>query len=77
MLADAKPSDTTENMVTYLLKTQRSEGHWIGQSCRPPLEESYFTRTTLSARSLRARRPAAQERQQVAPSLTSSSPSGW
>ena len=67
-LADAKPSDTTENMVTYLLKTQRSEGHWIGQSCRPPLEESYFTCTTLTVRSLRAF-AAESQREQVAAAI--------
>ncbi len=52
-LADAKPDATTEAMVAYLLKTQREEGHWTGQMCRPPLEESYFTATLLSVQGMK------------------------
>jgi tetratricopeptide (TPR) repeat protein len=52
-LVDRKPDKTTEAMVSYLLKTQRSEGHWTGQVSRPPLEESYQTCTVLSALGLR------------------------
>jgi tetratricopeptide (TPR) repeat protein len=52
-LLDRKPDKTTEAMVSYLLKTQRSEGHWTGQVSRPPLEESYQTCTVLSALGLR------------------------
>jgi N-acyl-D-amino-acid deacylase len=48
-LADWRPDDTTEAMVTYLLKTQHQDGYWTGQVVRPPLEESYFTATTLAA----------------------------
>jgi N-acyl-D-amino-acid deacylase len=40
-------------MVSYLLKTQRPEGHWTGQVSRPPLEESYQTCTALSALGLK------------------------
>ncbi len=47
MVAD-KPDETTEAMVEYLLKTQRPEGHWVGQVSRPPLEESYVTCTVLA-----------------------------
>jgi lipoprotein NlpI len=52
-LADRKPDKTTEAMISYLLKTQRAEGHWTGQVSRPPLEESYQTCTVLSALGLR------------------------
>jgi N-acyl-D-amino-acid deacylase len=47
-LADTKADKMTEAMVSYLLKTQRSQGHWTGQMCRPPLEESYLTCTVLA-----------------------------
>jgi N-acyl-D-amino-acid deacylase len=53
LLADAKPNETTESMVAYLLKTQRDEGHWTGQTCRPPLEESYLTCTVLAIQGIR------------------------
>jgi N-acyl-D-amino-acid deacylase len=40
-------------MVEYLLKTQRDPGHWTGQMCRPPMEESYQTCTTLAVQGIR------------------------
>jgi N-acyl-D-amino-acid deacylase len=52
-LADAKTSGTTEALVSYLLKTQREEGHWTGQVCRPPMEESYFTATLLAVQAMK------------------------
>jgi N-acyl-D-amino-acid deacylase len=51
-LADWRPDDTTEAMVTYLLKTQDKEGYWTGQVVRPPLEESYFTATVLATQGM-------------------------
>jgi N-acyl-D-aspartate/D-glutamate deacylase len=48
-LAGRKPDATTEDMVTFLLKTQRPDGHWASSSNRPPLEESSLTATALSA----------------------------
>jgi N-acyl-D-amino-acid deacylase len=53
LLAEAKPDDTTEALVAYLLKTQREEGHWTGQVCRPPMEESYFTATLLAVQAMK------------------------
>jgi len=53
LLADAKPDVTTEALVAYLLKTQREEGHWTGQVCRPPMEESYFTATLLAVQAMK------------------------
>ena len=47
-LADWKPDEITEAMVTYLIKTQHAEGYWTGQVSRPPFEESYFTATVLA-----------------------------
>jgi N-acyl-D-amino-acid deacylase len=52
-LAAGTTNATTEAMVEYLLKTQREEGHWTGQMCRPPLEESYQTCTVLAVQGLR------------------------
>ena len=53
ILAEAKASETTEAMVTYLLKTQREEGHWTGQVNRPPLEDSYVTCTVLAIQGMK------------------------
>jgi N-acyl-D-amino-acid deacylase len=48
-IAEAKPDDTTEAMVEFLLKTQRDDGRWAPPSHRPPLEESHFATTVLAA----------------------------
>jgi N-acyl-D-aspartate/D-glutamate deacylase len=48
-LAGRKPDEVTEAMVTYLLKTQETDGHWPTHGRRPPLEESIITSTALSA----------------------------
>jgi N-acyl-D-amino-acid deacylase len=48
-------------MVAYLLKTQRGEGHWTGQMCRPPLEESYQTCTVLAVQGIRKHASQAQQ----------------
>jgi N-acyl-D-amino-acid deacylase len=53
LLAESKADDTTEALVEYLLQTQREEGHWTGQMCRPPLEESYFTATVLALQAMK------------------------
>ena len=47
-LADSKADETTEAMITYLVKTQNADGHWEGQVKRPPLEESLVMATVLS-----------------------------
>jgi N-acyl-D-amino-acid deacylase len=51
-LAEWHPDETTEAMVTYLLKTQHQDGYWTGQVTRPPLEESYFTATVLATQGM-------------------------
>lgn len=48
-LVEWKPDETTEAMVTFLLKNQKEDGRWVFQSNRPPLEASYVTCTVLSA----------------------------
>jgi N-acyl-D-amino-acid deacylase len=48
-LAGWKPDETTEAMVTYLLKNQKEDGHWTFQTERPPLEASHVTSTVLAA----------------------------
>src|SRR5262249_42225340 len=62
-LADRKSDKTTEAMVSYLLKTQRPEGHWAGQVDRPTLEEYYQTCTVRSAVGLRRYATDAQRAQ--------------
>ncbi|HET6879717.1 MAG TPA: hypothetical protein VFI31_06170, partial [Pirellulales bacterium] len=47
-LADAPADETTEAMVTYLLKMQHDDGHWSRQTGRPPLEDSNVACTTLA-----------------------------
>lgn len=47
-LADAPADETTEAMVTYLLKMQHDDGHWSRQTSRPPLEESNVACSTLA-----------------------------
>jgi N-acyl-D-amino-acid deacylase len=48
-LVDWEPDETTEAMVTFLLKTQKDDGQWVYQTNRPPMESSYVTCTVLSA----------------------------
>lgn len=48
-LAEAKPDDLTEAMVTYLIKTQEPDGHWALHAIRPPAEESLVLCTVLAA----------------------------
>jgi N-acyl-D-amino-acid deacylase len=60
LIAEAPADNTTEAMIEALLKLQRPEGHWLGQTCRPPLEESYQTCTTLAILGLRKYATAAQ-----------------
>ena len=47
-LADAPADDLTAAMITFLLKTQAEDGHWQGQSVRPPMEESLAMCTTIA-----------------------------
>jgi N-acyl-D-amino-acid deacylase len=47
-LAEVAADETSEAMVTFLLKTQHEDGHWSRQTGRPPLEESNVTCTTLA-----------------------------
>ena len=48
-LADRAQDDTTATMVRYLLKTQSEDGQFWSNKVRPPLEDSTFTATALSA----------------------------
>src|SRR5262245_39251919 len=52
-LAEWKPDETTAALVSYLLKTQHTDGYWTGQAVRPPLEESYFMATALAAQGMK------------------------
>jgi len=45
--------DLTTAMVTYLLKTQESDGHWPLHSIRPPAEESKIMSTVVAASGVR------------------------
>lgn len=47
-IAGWKPDETTEAMVTFLLKTQQPDGFWGYQTRRPPLEDSKVMCTVLS-----------------------------
>jgi N-acyl-D-amino-acid deacylase len=47
-LAGYEPDEVTGTMVTFLLKTQESDGRWKPQTRRPPMEESPVTCTVLS-----------------------------
>lgn len=53
-LAETKPDDLTEAMVTYLLKTQDADGHWSLHAIRPPAEESLLMGTVLAAGGIKA-----------------------
>lgn len=48
-LADWKSDETTEAMVTFLLKNQKEDGRWTFQTSRPPMEDSNVTSTVLAA----------------------------
>jgi N-acyl-D-amino-acid deacylase len=52
-LAGWKPDETTEAMVTYLLKNQQADGHWTFQTSRPPQEDSNVTSTVLAVHGAR------------------------
>src|SRR5438132_12213817 len=62
-LAGWKANETTQAMVTYLLKTQKPDGHWEGQASRPPLEESYAMASVLACAGLKKYGAAAQKPQ--------------
>ena len=48
-LAGWKPDETTEAMVTFLLKNQKDDGRWMRYTSRPPLEDSNVMCTVLAA----------------------------
>ncbi|MBI2824492.1 MAG: terpene cyclase/mutase family protein [Planctomycetia bacterium] len=52
-LADTAADETTEAMVTFLLKTQQEDGRWKPQVKRPPMEESSITCTVLAVAGMR------------------------
>ena len=52
-LAGSEPDEVTEAMVTFLLKTQKPDGHWTTHGRRPPMEESTVTSTVLASSGLR------------------------
>src|SRR6266446_2608891 len=52
-LASWKANETTQAMATYLIKTQKQDGHWEGQVTRPPLEESSVMATVLACAGLK------------------------
>lgn len=47
-VADSPANETSTAMVDYLLKSKLPAGDWVGQSVRPPLEESRAMCTTLA-----------------------------
>ena len=51
-LADWPRDEVADAMVSYLLKTQKQDGHWGTSGRRPPLEESAITCTTLAVEGL-------------------------
>jgi len=64
-LADVKPDELTEAMVTFLLKSQEADGRWGLNAIRPPAEDSLVMCTVLAAAGLRhyaapAQRPSAE-----------------
>ena len=65
-LAARDADETTEAMVTYLLKTQKPDGYFTMQSNRPPLEESNVMCTVLSIYGLRNYQVASQKEQATA-----------
>lgn len=46
------PDELTDDMVTFLLKTQDESGAWTTQARRPPMEESTITCTALAIHGL-------------------------
>lgn len=74
--AEAANDEFDRAFVTYLIKTQESEGAWKPPSIRPPLEESLVTGTVLARSHLRrwqARLSDDDERAAVAEALARSS----
>lgn len=67
-LAETAADETTEAMVTYLLKTQEEDGHWRLHSIRPPLEASTMMCAVLVAEGMRKYATEAQK-EQVASSI--------
>ncbi len=60
----AEPSEVTDALVQFIVRTQTWDGSWrIGFPDRPPLEASDFTATALAVRALRAFGPEALREQ--------------
>jgi hypothetical protein len=49
-----KPDDTTDAVVTFLLKRDKEKDHWNSSSKRPPSEVSPFTTTYVALRALKS-----------------------
>jgi N-acyl-D-amino-acid deacylase len=49
-----KPDETTDAVVTFLLKRDANRDHWNSSSKRPPSEASPFTSTYVALRALRS-----------------------
>ena len=63
-IAKWKRDETTDAMVSYLLKRQRDDGSWHRSSDRPPLEQSDFTCGILALHYMR-KFSAEQNREQI------------
>ena len=66
-LADWPADEITAAMTTYLVKTQKDDGHWPVHTGRPPMEESSESTTAIAAAGLRKYAPAeaSEEKQQI------------
>lgn len=51
-LGNAKPNETTDAVVSFLLSADKARDHWRTSSNRPPTEASPFTATFLAIRAL-------------------------
>jgi ankyrin repeat protein len=64
LAAEGEPaSRTTDALVHYLVLRQRPEGHWQGESNRPPDDVSDFQFTALAVRGLQVYAPKARTRE--------------
>jgi hypothetical protein len=49
-----KPDETTDAVITFLLKRDKNQDHWNSSSKRPPSEVSAFTTTYVALRALKS-----------------------
>lgn len=64
LAAERYPADeTTDALVMELAARQASDGSWRTDEQRPPLEQSRFTSTTLTARALQLYAPAGRKQE--------------